>query len=342
MEKDESYIPVSARVKFTLKAVNEAEETPEFIALRKLNETFTTNVQLEYKKHIIDCAKIEEKALKNKLNILYCETIKKVVSVFHTAQGVDESLTHPTAVQLITTHSVSILKHIDLDSDAFKTLYSTTVTMGNLTEDELGTEQPKIGEIKRAIEAVFVSSYDRYLDQAKENELALSIKKKAKETLLETKTDEAVQNVDDELPADRDTLNDLIRKEATAQARKMVREEMKAFATRSQKNSNRGLKKQGASKRNTNVGRGSAREGAGRGRGNGRGKSPDNRRTNPRTQRTERNGSNNRSRSQTRTSQRADGNRNDTQSDRRTNRRSRSTSRSKKKGRGGTRRQQRS
>lgn len=274
MEIDDGYTPVSARVNFKLQPLKIAEETTEFKELYDRNIAFTETVKLQYKKDIIECAKLELKALRAHLNKEYCETIYKTVSIFHTAQSVDESLTHPTAIKLISDHSIAILKHIDLPDDDFTVLYKTTVDVGNFTPEQIATENPQIGEIKRAIEAVFSASVDKYKKQEKDNHLALTIKKQAKEAILTQKTEEATMLVDDELPVDRLQLNELIKKEAEKLARKLIKDEVTEQLHRATKNQSRGPR-QGAKQRNP-----IARKGTGRGN-SGREKQNSNSRRNP-------------------------------------------------------------
>lgn len=268
MEDDEDYIPHSARVAFKLTVIKDAEEMDEFKALEKRNDTFKETVQKQLKKHIIECAKIEKQCLRLKLNADYCETIHQVVSIFHTAQGVNETLTHPTALKLITDHSIAVLKHIDLNSDDFKALYIKTMAVAEMTDEQLEVDNPKIGEIKRVIQSVFPASVDCYLKQSRDNELALTIKKQAKTALLEKKTEDASKLVDGEMPADRQLLNELIQIEAEKLSRKIIKNEIANQLRKANQNSSRGPPR-GAEKRKTNNGRGTGRGNAGRGRGRG-------------------------------------------------------------------------
>ena len=63
MEKDEDYIPGSARVKFSLSIVKEAGELPEFLELKQDCEDYVKEIHQGLKKRIIKCAKLERKTL---------------------------------------------------------------------------------------------------------------------------------------------------------------------------------------------------------------------------------------------------------------------------------------
>lgn len=335
MEADEGYIPVSARVNFKLSPLKSAEEMTEFLELQTRNIAFTETVKIQYRKHIIECAKIDRKALRAQLNKEYCESIHQVVSIFHTAQSVDDSLSHPLAIKLFTENSISILKHIDLESAAFCLLYKTTLDVGTLTEAQIAVDNPRIGEIKRAIESVFPAAIDKYIKQLADNNLALTIKKQAREALLEQKTEDATMLVDDELPVDRLQLNELIQKEAEKLARKLIKDEVATQLKKTTKNSSRGPKK-GANQRKANTGRGTGRGSSGRGRDNRQNRTTQNQSSRSTNQ------SNGRGRSKSVQRKRTETSDNEQRRGKTRNSKPRSNSRSKKKGNNSSRRPQRS
>ena len=101
----------------------------------------------------------------------------------------------------------------------------------------------------RAIESIFVTTWDYYLNQVTKNDISLALKKKAKETLQMKQTEDATLLVDEELPADRKTLSKLIRDEATSIAQSMFKREMEKHA----KNKQRGPPGKSASEKKKKV-----------------------------------------------------------------------------------------
>jgi len=259
MEADSDYIPVSARVDFRLTATKEAEELPEFTQLQDQAKIAIKEMQVALKTVIIDTAKLEAKALQDKWNKHFCESVFMATTLFNTAQGVDTAHTHYTVVRLVARHE-ALLKHTGLSKEEFVALYCTMMQTGNLTQeeppDDTGDTQ-RIRALARALMAVFPLAFDEYLCKTRKNELSLSLKKTAKEQLLSLKSEEATMEIDAELPADRDQLKDLIRREAESMAKKLIQKEVAAAlnTTTQAKNSTRGQSAQGASNKKKNGGK---------------------------------------------------------------------------------------
>ena len=227
IEKDEDYIPVSARVNFRLQIVKETEELPEYLLLQNRTAEIVKRHQEELKVCCVDSINLDIKAIRAARNKHYCTSMHSVTSLFHIAHGLDVENTHHTVVAILNEHSDALLKHTGLPANEFLGLYMTTLDVPAL--DPNNQEQhptPRIGEIKRAIESVFVLSWDKYLATVRENQLSISHKKEAKATLLAAKTEDATMEIDNEVPADRTQLQELIRKEASKLAKSMIKEEV--------------------------------------------------------------------------------------------------------------------
>ena len=238
MEQDDTYIPVSARVNFTLQVVKEAKESTDFQTLQDSTALIIKRHQEELKQCILESIAIDIKALRMALNQHLCQSLYSVTSLFHIAQGLHVKHTHLTVDALLDKYSTTLLKHTGITATAFRRLYIVTLDY-DLDQTQEGLPSNKMGEIKRALESVFVLSWDLYLRQVSENQLSISLKKEAKATLLTDKTVAATMELDKELPADRLQLQELIRKEATILARTLVKQEVSS-QLRSAKNEQRG------------------------------------------------------------------------------------------------------
>ena len=227
IEKDDDYIPVSARVNFRLQPVKEAEELPEYKELQDSTAIVIKRHQEELKACCVQSMSIDIKAIRAAMNKHLCISMHAITSLFHIAQGLDVEHTHHTVIATLTQHSGSLLKHTGLPADEFLGLYMTTLDVPPL-DPTVQENHPtnRIGEIKRALESVFVLSWDKYLSTYRENQLALSLKKEAKATLQAAKTEAAVMEIDNEIPADRTQLQELIRKEASKLASTMIKQEV--------------------------------------------------------------------------------------------------------------------
>jgi hypothetical protein len=253
IEKDDDYIPVSARVNFRLQVVKETEELPEYLLLQNRTAEIVKRHQEELKVCVVESIKLDIKAIRAARNQHYCKSLHAVTSLFHIAQGLDVEHTHHTVVALLSDHSEALLKHTGIPADAFLGLYTTTLDVPALDPD-VQEQHPttRIGEIKRAIESVFVLSWDKFLATTRENQLSVSLKKEAKATLLAAKTEDATMEIDNEIPADRTQLQELIRKEAIKLHKSMIKEEV-SNQLRLSKNGNGGPS--GASQKKKTLGR---------------------------------------------------------------------------------------
>jgi hypothetical protein len=92
------------------------------------------------------------------------------------------------------------------------------------------------------------------LNQHKENELSISLKKKAKEALAIQATEDAAMEADAEAPETHQQLQDLIQREATKIANKRIQQEITALRKAALgKNNQRGHTSKGASQQKKKI-----------------------------------------------------------------------------------------
>jgi hypothetical protein len=96
------------------------------------------------------------------------------VPLFLTADGTGTTIAHSQCMAIIEQNDGHIIRHTGLSSEDFLLLYQTTNTGGSYISSE-GIHP--LAQISRAADCVFVVSYDRYLQQHRENDLALMVKK---------------------------------------------------------------------------------------------------------------------------------------------------------------------
>ena len=245
LESHETRIPVSARVDFKLSCMKGVEGDTGFQDLLTRNANLVDTFRKNLKSHIIECGKMEVCFMTKHLAETYAVALAQVVAMFHIAQRVAPDKNHPTALRLLADHSASLLKHSD--ATTFVATYINSNNVGHLNDAALANFNASTAEMKRAIEAVFVSSWDQYLEAHKKKQMILDLKRQYRETLLTEKTEDAAMIVDNELPADREQLQELINKEVSRATAKLTNQK-KAAAL---KNAQRGRKKKtGADQRN--------------------------------------------------------------------------------------------
>ena len=250
MEKDDEYIPISARINFRLQAIPAADELQEYQALKEETATLVATQQKGLKAAIIQCAKLERGLLQKNLDSHYSESIHSVTSLFHVAQGTTDKPVGDTVKHLLTNHAAALLKHSQLSSLEHLIRYRELFNVPDF-DDNIEIDASHGIAITRAIESVFVSSWDCYLSQAKANAIALTLKKCAKASLLERKTEDATMLLDDEVPTDRIQLQALIKKEASLLAKTLIKSEVASQLKSAAKNPPRGPPAgKGASRKN--------------------------------------------------------------------------------------------
>jgi hypothetical protein len=186
MEQDDDYVPISARVDFKVKALKEAEELPEFIELQNETKALIKTHQQSLKLLIIKSCTIEEDYLDNAVNKRTAKSIHAIVSLFLVAQEVSTSRTDAVALAILEDHGESIPRHIGLEPSAFISLYRSTLKVNPALER--ADTAPSHSPISTTLSAIFNLSWDHYLRQEKDNQLAISLKKQAKEVMLASHT----------------------------------------------------------------------------------------------------------------------------------------------------------
>jgi sulfopyruvate decarboxylase TPP-binding subunit len=117
---------------------------------------------------------------------------------------------------------ITILHHISLEPSAFTESYRITLQVNPALK--WAPADTSHSTIWQALNAIFDASWDWYLQQEKDNQLSISLKKQAKEVMLESHTEDATMDIDAEIPMDRRQLKDLIRQEDHAMAKKKTDE----------------------------------------------------------------------------------------------------------------------
>ena len=261
LEGDTARLPASARIQFKLNVSKDVEETDRFKELNIRNQTVTEEYTKKLKAHVLEAGRLEIANMKAKLIEAYALAIHDTVAVYHISMEKPTAMNHPTALNIIAEHEGMLLKHTEANN--FAQRYKEVNSVGDLTAAQQALVNDRRIEIKRTMEAIFVTPWDMYLQTYREQELVLSLKRHARETLLEAKTADATEIIDNEIPADRQQLQELIRTEALKIAKSIARPPSKQ---NKQKNKKMG-QGQGASQRNGK--KGNNRRDANRGRRNG-------------------------------------------------------------------------
>jgi hypothetical protein len=106
------------------------------------------------------------------------ESINAIVSLFLVVQEVSTSRTDAVALAILEDHGESILRHVGLEPSALISLYRSTLQVNPALER--ADTAPSHSPISTSLNAIFNLSWDHYLRQEKDNQLAISLKNKRK------------------------------------------------------------------------------------------------------------------------------------------------------------------
>jgi hypothetical protein len=283
--EDPTFIPRSARVKFELKVSKLTEKSTELQPLRDACTALITDTQAQLKAKIVAVTKLE-------INCLASELLKDLATAFYVATHASiiasESSTlapHKMVVTLMQRYSETLLKQIGCSAYAFSAVYrqvhgiadlpapyaETAQEVYNLVDNNQNNPQNVVprprppsnedafaSNLKRTLESLFVTSFDIYIKQSKQNAVELALQKLSTEHFATRATENAAMEVDMEPPATRAQLQGLIDDTVSRKTAKLLQEikTLRASAN-STKNSNRGQTKQsGASAKKKSPGGG--------------------------------------------------------------------------------------
>jgi hypothetical protein len=130
------------------------------------------------------------------------------------ALGSELQYTHDSVLAILQANGTFLFRHVPVTVQDFMILYRTVHNVPMETHATAGMVRPR-DAIKRSITSVIARAWEIYLKQQKDNQLCISLRKKAKEALHTHATEDATIELDTELPVKNQVLQDLIQQEAT-------------------------------------------------------------------------------------------------------------------------------
>ena len=128
MQDDDTFIPRSARVTFTLAGSKPAEQTPEFQTLRDNTSSLVENFQKDLKKQIIAATKIEKKVLLSQLRTDLATSLRVATRALLLTLDADADEDRIVS-NILDNFSTTFLAFLDITKDDFAALYKTTHTI---------------------------------------------------------------------------------------------------------------------------------------------------------------------------------------------------------------------
>ena len=252
MESDEEFIPQSARIDFKLNVSKKASEDPKFLTLKEQTDIVVADFRKVLRNSIIEATKIEIDLIVEDLHRNYVKSTFLIATANMIGEGNENANIHALLSIIFTSNHDTLLKHTDLELVDYAKIYkednailtfplpnqasqnSTTTTLSPFfagagtirdhPEPDTPPLTPGTASVKRLIECMLITPFDRYLEQVKRNKIALSLKKLDLEHYGEKSTADADMRVNDEDAASREQLQELVRKETRSENNKLKNE----------------------------------------------------------------------------------------------------------------------
>jgi hypothetical protein len=242
MVTDEEFFPRSARLKFSLTVSKEVEESPEFLALQQENESRVLVYKNGLKADVISAIKLEITATETSLKTDLAKSLCLISRAFLIADSHTDLDPHRLVNTLLDRYHEPLLKNASTTLAEFRRVYVEAHGLASLPNPVLvphhhmltqpGTPPPaqqsnadqEIDKLHRALDATFLCPWEIYQDTSKRLAIDLELQKLSTSYFTEEATENAQMEVDNEAPADRQQLQELVRKQAQAENKKLVKE----------------------------------------------------------------------------------------------------------------------
>ena len=240
MRSDDTIIPRSCRLKFELAVPKSVQELPDFIQLAGDTNTDIDKMKLQLKLRVLQALEIEIKVFRVELNDHLSVVIHRATTAMLISLDMVNLNPHRVVAHLLSTYHEDLLKHIPATLEEFKTLYVKTHTLPSFpsinapsstppsnttsrfftqpgtqqaTQEEVAEDIPNLALINRNLCSFFTAPFTSYLQQERDNEIDLRMKKFVEEELTVQATTDAQMDVEAEDSVSRDLLNELVQKE---------------------------------------------------------------------------------------------------------------------------------
>jgi cell division protein FtsB len=234
-----------------------ANERPEFLALEEETNTRMLEFQNFLTGQIIKATKIECESLAEQLRDGFVKSLRITVEGFLLG---DDSLhgnnCDATVSAMMESRSDRLLCHTTFNGlesfcDRYKQIHNlsafpiqqqnttaaTTIPQSRFFQSTTAASTSRntpvsatnniyhnLDNISRIIESIFIAPFDEYLAQCKKNKIALELKRLSTSRFTEESTAQTQMELDREPSLDRSQLQDLIKKQAQAENKSLVKE----------------------------------------------------------------------------------------------------------------------
>ena len=264
LEKNPDHVPNSCRIGVELHPTQSVKEWEEYQPLLVKLAEIKQGAEKQYRDLVVESMKLEIKFLKSEVNRKFILALHHCCELFLLANSLSGDFAPQVAHTLINESSGSLLRRTFLTAQEARDFYRVyrhlQVLPPPLSADSVnaqGQAPPAqlfnaVASLRRALEEVFVTPMDEYHRIVSENETDLALRRASEEIRANLRTEETAAILDNEMPADRATLEQLVRRltqEETNRALAQRRSQPPNNSRQRSKNQQRGQPPAGASQK---------------------------------------------------------------------------------------------
>jgi hypothetical protein len=231
---DDTYIPRSARINFELKCSESVSESNEFKTLSTTIATSVTAFQLELKAAMNATVELEIQTTQFDQSQVFFQTIHRLGSILylanHPATKPESVPGHALARFLIEKQRGSLYKHLPLTPASVYPHYEkfaedgVTYNIGDTPENLTAPFAAILERLNPAIEAIFVTSWDKQVEYYNERAQQEAIETQIRLFTVGTATEATAMQIDTEPTADATTIKDLVATSVAQKTKKLEKE----------------------------------------------------------------------------------------------------------------------
>jgi hypothetical protein len=264
LEKNPDHVPNSCRIGVELHPTKSVKEWEEYQPLLARQAEIKQDAEKKYRDLVVESMKLEIKFLKTEVNCTFILALRHAIELFLLANRLSVDFAPQVAHTLITESSGSLLRRTFTNRqeacDFYRLIKNIQVLPPPLTAESVtaqGRPLPAplfnaVASLRRALEEIFVTPMDEYHRIITANDTDLALRRASEEIRTNTRTEETAAILDNEMPADRATLEQLVRRltqQETNRALAQHRSQPSNNSRQKSKNKQRGQPPAGASQK---------------------------------------------------------------------------------------------
>ena len=227
----EDFIPLSARIKFTLTGSERAMESDLFRAQQEAVQEKIKSFQLELKTAMQSTILIETNMIQDKITANFLVVLNNLSSLFfierHPTTVADAVPSHAISRYVLSQQNAALYEHLPLSANNVRAKYrdyaqDDVTTIIAPPANYLVTFQAINQRLTPILKSIFLDSWNTMLKEQAERERTLALAKQIRRYTVGPATEDAAMVIDTQPTADPQLMKDLIKAEVARQTKKKM------------------------------------------------------------------------------------------------------------------------